>query len=104
MAKGDRKPKRTDPLGDARRHIKSDNYLHTSHVEDKKAARSITLPEILMVFESGSRETNRDRFDARYDEWSYSIVGRTIDGRRLRVIFSFEEDTLLLVTTYELKK
>lgn len=36
---------------------------------------------------------------AEHGAWNYAIRGRTIDGRSLRIVISFEADGVLLIIT-----
>ena len=50
--------------------------------------------------------TRRERTNSsqQYNAWNYAIRGRTVDRRDLRVIVSFDEDGMLLITTIEVEK
>ena len=50
--------------------------------------------------------TRRERTNSsqQYNAWNYAIRGRTVDRRDLRVIVSFDEDGMLIITTIEVEK
>jgi Domain of unknown function (DUF4258) len=74
-------------------------FLDTVHITQRQAERQITRPEMLYVLRHGWHEKRKDVFDTRYQAWNYAIRGKTIDGRHLRVVVSFEEETRLLIIT-----
>ena len=98
------RPKISDLLLRVRRCIELGQYLDTRHASDRRAERSITRPEILYVLRSGWHEKSKDRFQPRFRNWNYSVRGKTIDGRELRVVVSFETSGLLIITAIELGK
>ena len=78
-------------------------FLDTRHAIERKTERQITRPEILFVLRRGHHEKKKDRFDERYRAWNYSIRGKTVDRRELRVIISFDENGMLIITAIELR-
>jgi len=76
--------------------------LDTVHATQRLSERAITRQEILYVLKNGFREQRKDRFDEQYDAWNYAIRGKTVDGRQLRVIVSFEESVLLIITAIDI--
>ena len=71
----------------------------------RKKERSIILPEILYVLNTGRHEKSKDRFDQAFNSWNYAIRGNTLDGIDLRVIVSFDpERNLLIITAFSLEK
>ena len=61
--------------------------------------------EIKSVIGGGWREKAKDEYHAEHSAWAYSIRGRTVDRRALRVVISFEPDEtgelMLLVTAID---
>ena len=51
-----------------------------------------------------SHDKNKDKFVEEFNAWNYSIKGKTIDKRELRVIVSFDEAGMLIITAIELRK
>jgi len=85
-------------------HIKAGRYRDTSHAIQRKKERKIILPEILHVLRTGRHEKSKDYYEERFHSWNYSICGATIDKEDLRVIVSFEEKDLLVITAFYLEK
>ncbi len=47
-------------------------------------------------------EKAKDQFSERYESWNYAIRGKTIDLRELRVVVSFDENNMLVITVIDL--
>ena len=52
---------------------------------------------MLHVLLGGYHERRKDRYEELYHAWSYSIRGKTIDDRRLRIVVSFDLETGMLI-------
>ncbi len=85
-------------------HIESGKYLDTRHSEARQDQRKITRPELLYVLKHGHHEKRKDRFDDHYKAWNYSIRGKTVDKRDLRVIVSFDPAGMLIITAIEIER
>lgn len=78
------------------------HYLDTRHATDRQSERTITRPEIVQVLRGGHREKRKDQFSERFEAWNYAIRGKTIDRRELRVVVSFDENNMLVITAIDL--
>lgn len=94
-----RPAKVVDLLARVRDCVNCGNYRDTTHARIRQKERRIILPEIIQVLSTGTHEKSKDRIDEAFNEWNYSIRGKTIDGRMLRIIISFDEETKLLIIT-----
>jgi hypothetical protein len=86
-------------LGEIRSCLESGRYLDTRHAIKRKAERVIALPEVIQVLQNGYHEKRRDRYEELYKAWSYSIRGKTVDRRRLRIVVSFDREAGMLIIT-----
>lgn len=77
-------------------------YLDTRHAQDRSQTRAITRPEIVYVLRYGFHEKKKDKFESRYDTWNYAVRGKTVDKRELRIIVSFDENNMLIITAIDL--
>ena len=82
--------------------IQTGKYLDTRHASDRKNERHISRPELIYVLKNGYHEKKKDRFETLYHSWNYSINGKTLDKRNLRIIVSFDEASLLIITAIDL--
>ncbi len=84
--------------------IEEGRFLDTRHAWERQDERQINRPEILYVLKRGHHEKNKDTFNEFHHAWNYSVRGKTVDRRELRVIVSFDENGMLIITALELKK
>ncbi len=99
-----RPAKIADLLREVRRCIEPGRYLDTRHAAARQAERDITRPEILQVLRHGHHEKRKDSFDTLHQAWNYAVRGKTVDQKELRVIVSFDEAGMLIITAIELEK
>ena len=83
-------------------HLEDGTFLDTSHAFDRQAQRRITRPEMLYVLRHGYHEKRKDSFSDEYQEWNYAIRGKTMDKRNLRIVVSFDESGMLIITAIDL--
>lgn len=100
--KVDRPEKHSNLLEEIRRHLKSGKYRYAGHATERLVERKITRPEVIQVLEAGYHEKAKDTFDEAYLAWNYSVRGKTVDDRRLRIIVSFEKANILIITVIDL--
>ncbi len=96
--------KHLDLLNVIRACIEDGRYLDTRHAVERKNQRQITRPEILFVLKNGRHEKAKDKFDDAYEAWNYAIRGKTLDRRELRIVVSFDENGMLIITAIDLAK
>jgi Domain of unknown function (DUF4258) len=77
-------------------------YLDTRHANERQAERMIIRSEVIYVLRNGYHEKRKDKFETQYQAWNYAIRGKTIDKRELRVIVSFDEQNMLIITAIDL--
>lgn len=97
-----KKDKISDLLARVRLCIEHGTYLDTRHSNERQAERNINRPEILYVLKNGRHEKSKDQFHDKYNTWNYAIRGKTVDKRDIRVIVSFDENNMLLITAIDL--
>ena len=98
-----RPPKLGNLIDAVRACLESGRYLDTRHATDRQAERSITRPEIFFALKHGHHEKKKDRFEERFHAWNYSVRGKTIDKRDLRIVISFDVTGVLIITAIELR-
>ena len=87
-----------------RKSITNGNFYDVSHAEGRKEERNITRPEYLYVLKHGYHEPKKDEYKEEFKAWNYSIRGKTVDGRELRVVVSFDDNFMLIITVINLEK
>ncbi len=79
------------------------NFRDVTHASERASEREITRPEYLYVLKTGRHEKKKDEFKEEYNTWNYAIRGNTIDEKELRVIVSFDENNMLIITLIALE-
>ena len=101
-----RRPKRPGKISNVlslvRKAVLSGNYIDMVHAEIRKHERDITRPGYEYVLRTGWHEKSKDEYKEEYKAWNYSIRGKTVDGRDLRVVISFDENGMLIITVIDL--
>jgi hypothetical protein len=87
-----------------REHLERGRYLDSRHAHLRQSERNISRPELLYVLRTGFHEKKRDRFDEVYQAWNYAVRGKTVDKRDLRVIVTFDESGMLIITAIEIER
>jgi hypothetical protein len=77
-------------------------YRFSQHAVERRKERSISLPDIIEVLHNGYHEKNKDSWDIVFKSWNYAIRGKTVDQNECRVIVSFEDTGLLIITVINL--
>jgi hypothetical protein len=104
MRKMARPPKIINLMVEIRKCLDTGKYLDTRHATERQAERDITRPEILRVLRTGFHEKRKDQFKEEYQAWNYSVRGRTVDARKLRVIISFDPSGMLIISAIDLDR
>lgn len=99
----DRPPKICNLLEAIRKCIKEGRYRDTRHAFQRQVKRDITRSEVLHVLRTGFHEARKDKFDTAHEAWNYSIRGKTVDGKGMRVVVSFDENMMLIITAISLE-
>lgn len=84
--------------------VETGKYLDTHHSTQRQGQRAITRPEFLYVLKNGHHEKRKDQFDETHQAWNYAVKGKTVDKRELRVVVSFDEVGMLIITAIDLGK
>jgi len=79
-----------------------DRYV--DHALDRIQQREVTRQEVRQILLGGFHEKRKDEFKEEHNAWNYSIRGKTIDKRSLRVAVSFDENDLLVITVIDLER
>ena len=98
-----RPQKEPELLQKIRDAINSGNFRDVRHATERAAEREVTRAEYLYILKNGRHEKKKDEFKEEYNSWNYAIRGKTVDDRELRVIVTFEENGLLIITVIDLE-
>lgn len=75
---------------------------YSSHANQRMLERDIIKPDVEHVLLRGHHNKQKDTYNEKEGGWDYSIEGKTIDGRKLRIIVAIIDPNLLVVTTIDL--
>lgn len=100
----ERPPKISNLMAEIRKCLDTGKYLDTRHATERQTERHITRPEVLKVLRTGFHEKRKDQFNEEYQAWNYSVRGKTVDARNLRVIISFDPSGMLIISAIDLDK
>jgi len=99
-----RPPKLQNVLELSRQCIESGKYIPTFHAECRQLERDITLLDALHVIKTGYRELKKDQYKEEWQAWNYAVRGISLQGDMIRVIISFENDGMLIITVINLSR
>jgi len=93
--------------------IKEKNYLFLNHAKQRQHERKISDLDVLNILEgkSGyerSRNKMKDSYETQYhsekpQDWKYCIEGKDIDGKKIRIIITFTNDLMPIITVMNLR-
>ena len=80
------------------RCIEERRVRQTFHAVQRGKQRKINLPGMLYVLKNGYHEKRKTSFDEVFNRWKYAIRGMTVDSLDARVIISFDERGMIIIT------
>ena len=98
------KKKLLEIISKVKKAIESGKYIYTNHAQERHQQREVTRLEVKQAIKSGHHEKRKDQFDENFNCWNYSIRGKTIDQKKLRVIVRLDEYNMLIITIIDLEK
>lgn len=106
--KGKPTKKKTDELLSAiESALESKSYYFTTHaLERSRERRNVSELQVIRLLRSKSKyhEPKKDKFSDDFESWNYSIRGKSADGDNIRIILSFDENNMLIITVINLNE
>ena len=99
-----RPPKISNLMSRISECLDAGHYRYLEHAEKRIQQRKVSRLEVKQVLRSGHHEKSKDVFREEYGNWCYSVKGRTVDKRVLRIAVTFDEKEMLIVTVIVLSK
>jgi hypothetical protein len=100
------KKKDYDLWGLISQKILSVHYLFLNHAKTRLVDRKISDVEVLDILEHKDkckRNKRKDSYTPGYPDWKYCIEGKSFEDQpKIRVIISFNDELLLVVTVIRL--
>ncbi len=56
------------------------------------------------MLKNGYHEKQKTSFDEVFQVWKYAVRGKTLDGFDIRIIITFDEDGMLIITVRHVLK
>jgi uncharacterized protein DUF4258 len=91
-------PKLKNLLKTVRKCIEENRVRQSFHAKQRRKQRKINLPGMMHVLKTGTHEERKDKFDVKFKEWNYAIRGKTIDKIDARIIVSFKNNGMIIIT------
>jgi hypothetical protein len=109
FAKETKHLKENNVIGKMKQLLGARKIRMSSHANQRMGERNILYFEVLQSLSSGKHDPKRDRFNREFNSWDYSIEGKTVDNRELRIGICFEVDEktgerLLILTVIDPKQ
>ena len=73
----------------------------SQHAKVRMRDRDILDIELFYILRHGYHERSKDTFDRFHKSWNYSVRGKTLDDRSLRIVLCFDREMLVVVTAIE---
>ena len=87
-----------------RERARNGNFILLPHAIARGLERSVAVADIAYALINGWHEAGKDEFKQEYQAWNYSVRGSTIDKRQVRIVVSFDENKMLVITVIRLAK
>jgi len=83
------------------------SYLFVRHAEHRLKDRNISDLDVLDILENKEkrkrkRNKQEDKYVEGYLDWNYCIEGLSLDREKIRIIVSFNEELMLVITVIRL--
>ena len=82
--------------------IQAGQYVISNHAYQRAKDRFVPAPHIEHVLLQGFHEQKKDKFDEQFGSWNYAIRGTTPDQIKVRVVVTFTDTGLLVITVINL--
>jgi hypothetical protein len=86
-----------------RKCIESGDYLYTEHARIRMTQRDVSRNDVTEVLLNGYHEKSKDAFDFHYRCWKYALRGKVDEIKDIRVIVSFDDFGLLIITVIDIE-
>ncbi|MBH47249.1 MAG: hypothetical protein CME71_03665 [Halobacteriovorax sp.] len=83
--------------------IASGDYVFKKHAKQRLEDREINDLEVLDILQGKSkrdrhRNKSKDKYESGNQDWNYCIEGQNLDKYRIRIIISFADDLMPIIT------
>jgi len=99
-----RPPKINNLIDEIHKRLEAGKYKYVKHANERLQQREVNRLEVKQALKNGHHEKRKDDFNEKHKRWNYSIRGKTIDKRNLRVAVTFDKKNMLIITVIDLDK
>ncbi len=83
--------------------ITDGEYIFKEHARQRQKDRNISDLEVLDILQgkpkrNRHRNKKKDDYKAGYKDWNYCIEGKNVDEKGIRIIISFEDELIPIIT------
>lgn len=83
--------------------ILNGNYIFLKHAHERLKDRNINDIDVLDILENKTnrkrrRNKSKDIFLTNHQDWNYCIEGNDLEGKKIRIIISFDDELMLIIT------
>jgi len=87
--------------------IECQEYVFLNHAKQRLKDRKIIDIDVLDILEGKKgrkrkRNKSKDKYEPGYEDWNYCIEGSNLDEIKIRIIVSFDDDNMLIITVIRL--
>ena len=85
--------------------IANKEYYFTDHGEMRSVTRrKVTDEEVIKILEGREKwhEKRKDKYEHGQSDWNYHIRGKNIDNEKVRIVISFDEYEMPIITVVNL--
>jgi len=83
--------------------INDGNYIFLKHARERLRERKVNDLDVINILENKNarkrkRNKSKDSYTPGYQDWNYCIEGKDLDGFNIRIIISFDNNLMLVIT------
>lgn len=83
--------------------LKSGDYIFMPHAKQRQKDRKVSDLEVLDILEGKKdrgrkRNKSKDKYEQGRQDWNYCIEGKNLDEEKIRIVISFNEDLMPIIT------
>jgi hypothetical protein len=85
--------------------IDNKNYVFTQHGEIRsKQRKNVNHEQVIRILKDKYKKHDaaRDYYQKGQLDWNYHIQGKTVDNQPVRIVLSFDENWMLIITVIDL--
>lgn len=92
--------------------ISEGKYIFTHHAQMRVVERAVSDLDVINILSgkkgySRTRNKSKDKFESSFaistEDWKYCFEGCDIDGNKIRIILTFTEDWMPIITVIRIK-